>query len=79
VTVIALDFGILLSGAVVTETIFSIPGFGKLSYDSINRRDYPMIQGIVLVTATVYVVVNLLADVVYSLVDPRVRVAGPQK
>jgi peptide/nickel transport system permease protein len=76
VTVIALDFGILISGAVVTEQIFSIPGFGRLSYDAIYRRDYPMIQGIVLVTATVYVVVNLLADVVYSLLDPRIRIAG---
>ena len=76
VTVIALDFGILISGAVVTEAIFSIPGFGRLSYDAIGSRDYPMIQGIVLVTATVYVVVNLLADVVYSLLDPRIRIAG---
>jgi peptide/nickel transport system permease protein len=79
VTVIALDFGILISGAVVTESIFSIPGFGKLSIDAFNRRDYPMIQGIVLVTATVYVVINLLADVVYSLLDPRIRVAGAQE
>jgi peptide/nickel transport system permease protein len=79
VTVIALDFGILISGAVVTETIFSIPGFGRLSYDAIYRRDYPMIQGIVLVTATVYVVVNLLADIVYSLLDPRIRIAGTRE
>jgi peptide/nickel transport system permease protein len=79
VTVIALDFGILISGAVVTETIFSIPGFGRLSWDAFNRRDYPMIQGIVLVTATVYVVVNLLADVVYSLLDPRIRLAGSRE
>jgi peptide/nickel transport system permease protein len=79
VTVIALDFGVLISGAVVTETIFGIPGFGRLSIDAINRRDYTMIQGIVLVTATVYVVVNLLADVVYSMLDPRIRVAGARE
>jgi len=79
VTVIALDFGILISGAVVTETIFVIPGLGRLSYDAINSRDYPMIQGIVLVTATVYVAVNLLADVVYSLLDPRIRIAGTKE
>src|SRR5262249_50745441 len=76
VTLLALDFGLLISGAVVTESIFSIPGFGKLSLDATNSRDYPMIQGIVLVTAAVYVVVNLLADVLYSVLDPRIRVAG---
>jgi peptide/nickel transport system permease protein len=79
VTLIALDFGALISGAVITETVFSIPGFGRLSIDAINKRDYPMIQGIVLVTALVYVVVNLLADVVYSLLDPRIRVAGARE
>jgi peptide/nickel transport system permease protein len=79
VTVIALDFGVLISGAVVTETIFVIPGFGRLSFDAITRRDYPMIQGIVLVTATVYVVVNLVADVVYSVLDPRIRVTGARE
>ena len=79
VTVIALDFGILISGAVVTESIFSIAGFGRLAYDSILKRDYPMIQGIVLVTATVYVLVNLLADIVYSVLDPRIRVSGARE
>jgi peptide/nickel transport system permease protein len=75
-TLIGLDFGALISGAVVVETIFVIPGFGRLGFDAINRRDYPTIQGIVLVTAAAYVIVNLAVDVVYSLLDPRVRVPG---
>jgi peptide/nickel transport system permease protein len=79
VTLIALDFGVLISGAVVTETIFGIPGFGRLAIDAINERDYTMIQGIVLVTATAYVAINLLADLAYSLLDPRIRLAGAPK
>jgi peptide/nickel transport system permease protein len=79
VTIIALDFGALVSGAIVVETIFGIPGFGRLSIDAIIQRDYTMIQAIVLVTALVYVVVNLLADVVYSMLDPRIRVAGARE
>jgi peptide/nickel transport system permease protein len=79
VTIIALDFGALMSGAIVVETIFGIPGFGRLSIDAINSRDYTMIQGIVLVVAVVYVLVNLLADVAYSLLDPRIRVAGARE
>ena len=75
-TLIALDFGALVSGAAVVETIFNVPGFGKLGIDAINERNYVLIQGIVLVTALVYVTVNLAADVVYSLLDPRIRVAG---
>jgi peptide/nickel transport system permease protein len=75
-TLIGLDFGALVSGAVVVETIFGIAGFGRLGLEAINARDYPMIQGIVLVTAATYVMVNLAVDVVYSLLDPRIRVAG---
>jgi|SRR5579862_462325 len=75
-TVIGLDLGLLISGAVVTETVFGIAGFGRLSIDAINARDYPMIQGIVLVTATAYVLLNLAVDIVYSLLDPRIRLAG---
>ena len=69
----------LVSGAVVTETIFGIPGFGRLSIDAVDRRDYTMIQGIVLVTATAYVIVNLAVDVVYSLLDPRIRITGARR
>jgi peptide/nickel transport system permease protein len=75
-TLIALDFGALLSGAAITESIFGVPGFGRLGLDAINQRDYTMIQGVVLVTAVVWVVVNLLVDVVYSLLDPRIRLTG---
>jgi len=78
-TLIGLDFGLLVSGAVVTETIFGIAGFGRLSIDAVGRRDYTMIQGIVLVTAAAYVIVNVAVDVVYSLLDPRIRVAGVRR
>ena len=75
-TVIGLQLGALISGAVITETIFGIAGFGRLTIDAIDQRDYTLIQGVVLVAATGYVVVNLLVDVVYSLLNPRIRVAG---
>jgi len=72
-TVIGLVLAALLSGAVVIETVFAIPGLGRLVISSIARRDYPVIQGIVLITALVYVLVNLVVDLLYTVVDPRVR------
>ena len=75
VTLGALQFGELLSGAVLTEQVFSIPGFGKLIVDAVFNRDYPVVQGVVLVTATVYVLLNLVADVLYVLLNPRMRAA----
>ncbi len=75
-TVIGLQLGALISGAVITEQIFVIPGFGRLTIEAINQRDYTLLQGVVLVAATGYVVVNLLVDVVYSLLNPRIRVSG---
>jgi peptide/nickel transport system permease protein len=73
ITLGALELGELLSGAVLTEQIFSIPGFGKLIVDSVFNRDYAVVQGVVLVTATVYILLNLFADVAYLLVNPRLR------
>jgi peptide/nickel transport system permease protein len=72
-TVMGLQLGGLISGIVTIEVIFGIPGFGSLTIDAINQRDYTLIQGVVLVVATGYVVVNLLVDVVYSLLNPRIR------
>jgi peptide/nickel transport system permease protein len=73
VTVIGLGIALLIGGAVVTESVFAIPGLGRLTIDAILRRDYPVIQGIVLLFSFVYVLVNLMIDVTYTLVDPRIR------
>ena len=73
VTVIGLQVGLLMGGAVITETIFSWPGVGQIAYESIYRRDYAMIQGVVLYAAALFVLVNLLVDVLYAVLDPRVR------
>jgi peptide/nickel transport system permease protein len=73
VTVMGLTFAILMGGAVITEQVFNIPGIGRLLVQSVLRRDYPVVQGIVLVIAGNYVVINLLVDILYGLFDPRVR------
>jgi peptide/nickel transport system permease protein len=73
VTLGALELGTLLSGAVLTEQVFSIPGFGKMIVDAVFNRDYPVVQGVVLVTATVYVSLNLIADILYVMINPRLR------
>jgi peptide/nickel transport system permease protein len=73
ITLGALEFGTLLSGAVLTEQVFTIPGFGKLIVDSVFNRDYAVVQGVVLVTATSYIALNLLADLAYFAANPRLR------
>ena len=74
ITLGALEFGTLLSGAVLTEQVFTIPGFGKLIVDAVFNRDYAVVQGVVLFTATAYILLNLIADVLYAVANPRMRV-----
>jgi peptide/nickel transport system permease protein len=73
VTVIGLEVGALLGGAVITETIFSWPGLGTLAVTAINSRDYPMVQGVVLLATVTFVLINLIVDLVYGFLDPRIR------
>jgi peptide/nickel transport system permease protein len=75
-TVVGLQFGSLLSGAIVTETIFSWPGLGRLTMQAISARDYPLTQGCLLAIAVTYIVVNLITDLLYSVMDPRIRAAA---
>jgi peptide/nickel transport system permease protein len=77
-TVVGLQVGLLISGAVVTEQIFVIPGFGRLILEAVFQRDFPVIQAVVLVTTFGYVFVNLLVDVAYSMLNPRIRISGEQ-
>ena len=73
VTIIGIGVALLIGGVVVTESVFAIPGLGRLTVDAILHRDYPVIQGIILVFSSVYVLVNLLVDLSYTLLDPRIR------
>jgi peptide/nickel transport system permease protein/oligopeptide transport system permease protein len=73
ITVVGLQFGLLLGGAVLTETVFAWPGLGRLIVDSILARDYPVIQGTILIFGLLYIMVNLIVDLIYALVDPRIR------
>ena len=73
VTLVGLQFGALLTGAMVTETIFSWPGIGRLTLEAIHARDYPLVQGCFLAISVTYIAVNLLTDMLYTLVDPRIR------
>lgn len=76
VTILGLELGALISGSVVTESIFLIPGFGRLIIEAVQRRDYPVIQGVALVSTVAYILINFVVDVVYSALNPRVRVTG---
>jgi len=75
ITLIGIQFGQVLGGVVITETIFSWPGIGKLTVDAIFARDYPVVQGAVLLTATLFVLINLATDILYTVVDPRLRLS----
>jgi peptide/nickel transport system permease protein len=72
-TVIGISFAVLVGGAVVVEQVFNIPGVGRLIISAVLRRDYPVVQGVVLVVGAIYVVINLLVDLAYLLLDPRIR------
>ena len=76
VTILGLQMGALMSGAVVTEQIFVVPGFGRLIVESVFTRDYPLVQGVVLITASSYVLINLVVDISYSVLNPRIRIGG---
>ena len=73
VTIIGIGVALLIGGVVVTETVFAIPGLGRLTVDAILRRDYPIIQGVILIFSAVYVLINLLVDLSYAVLDPRIR------
>jgi peptide/nickel transport system permease protein len=76
VTIVGLQLGGLISGAVVTERIFALPGFGKLTLDAVFTRDYPVIQAVVLIITVGYIVINLAVDILYSVINPKIRVGG---
>jgi ABC-type dipeptide/oligopeptide/nickel transport system permease component len=78
ITLIGLQFGFLLAGAVVVESIFNWPGIGRLTLNAVSSRDFPMIQGGVLVAAVAFVVLNFLVDLLYAALDPRIRVGDPR-
>jgi peptide/nickel transport system permease protein len=73
ITIIGIGVALLISGVVITETVFNIPGIGRLVVDAISKRDYPIIQGVILIFSGVYVLVNLAVDLTYTLIDPRIR------
>ena len=76
ITVMGIQMGTLFGGAVITETIFALPGLGRLTVESIYGRDYPMLEGVVMFSAFAVLAVNLAVDIVYSLIDPRIKLAG---
>jgi peptide/nickel transport system permease protein len=76
VTVIGLIFAALIGGAVITEQVFNIPGVGRMLIQAVARRDYPVVQGVVMIVAGLYVLINLFVDLVYGYLDPRLRVKG---
>ena len=79
ITSIGQSFATLLSGAAVVETVFNIPGVGQLIVSSVTKRDYPMIQGIVLVVSLIYIMINFVIDLLYGVIDPRIRITSKSK
>jgi peptide/nickel transport system permease protein len=75
ITVIGIGFALIISGVVVTESVFNLPGLGRLTVDAVLSRDYPVIQAVILLASLIYVVINLLIDIAYVLLDPRIRYA----
>ncbi len=73
VTVVGLEFGMILEGAVITETVFAWPGLGELMVNAVSNRDYPLIQGVVLFTAVIFVMINFVTDMICQYLDPRIR------
>jgi peptide/nickel transport system permease protein len=73
VTILGLDIGILIGGAILTETVFNIPGVGRLAFDAIQKSDMPIVQGTVLIAAFAVILMNLIVDILYAFLDPRVR------
>jgi peptide/nickel transport system permease protein len=73
VTTIGLGIALLIGGVVVTESVFAIPGIGRLTIEAVTQRDYPVIQGVILIASLAYVLINLLIDVAYAFLDPRIR------
>ena len=73
-TIVGIGIALLIGGVVITETVFNIPGMGRLMVDAIAKRDYPVIQGVILVFSGLYVLINLAIDLAYGLIDPRIRV-----
>jgi peptide/nickel transport system permease protein len=77
VTVIGLGVALLIGGVVITESVYNVPGLGRLVVDAILKRDYPIIQGLILMFSLVYILVNLTIDILYTLLDPRIRYSAP--
>lgn len=78
-TIAMLQLGLMMAGTVITESLFSIPGLGRLVLDAINDRDYPVLQGALLLVVAIFIVLNLITDLLYGIIDPRIRVAGTSK
>jgi peptide/nickel transport system permease protein len=73
ISIVGIGLAMLISGALITESVFNLPGLGRLTVDAVMSRDYPVIQGLILVLSLVYILINVLVDIAYAVVDPRIR------